>query len=255
MINTIRNKNIDYMKQLAIVTMVVDHLRYLLPEYQLEFIAVGRWAFIMFACVLAFNALNIFESGKVDSLKSYFKNLIIFAIISEIPYQLASQGGNLGTVNIMVTLLLGLIAIYCLNLNVKNHIKYSLFSLVMGLCLLFSNKIEFGFFGVSLIIFFYLLFKYKNTKLAYFIAPVVVLISCMSNLQYYGDLIASVGFTSVWVYSMLIGCLTGSVVALLLSLDKINLTSFRIKKIGKWAWWFYPVHLAVIYVIGYAYVW
>lgn len=254
-VGTMRNKGVDLIKTLAIITMVVDHIRYLLPEYQLEFIAVGRWAFIMFSCAMAFNALQIFENEKYDSLKTYFKNLIIFSIISEIPYQLASQGQNLGTMNIMVTLFFGLLSIAVINTKLNPVLKYLSLGSVLGFCLFINDKLEFGFLGVLLTFTYYLLFKYYKTSFKFFLIPAVIALAIMCNVQYYLEIIAKLGLGSIWVYSMLIGCLTGVIASLLLSLGKIDLRLYKINRVGKWAWWFYPVHLALISAIGYIFVW
>lgn len=249
MSETMRNKGIDLIKLLAIITMVVDHIRYLLPEYQLPCIAIGRWAFIMFSCAMAFNALQIFENEKYDSLKKYFKNLVIFAIISEIPYQLASQGHNLGTMNIMVTLFFGLLSISVVNTKLNPVVKYVLLGFVLGFCLFINDKLEFGFLGVILTFAFYLMFKYYRTGLRFLLIPVVISLAIMCNVQYYLDIIDKLGLGSIWVYSMIVGCLTGVIASLLLSLGKIDLSRYKINKVGKWAWWFYPVHLLVIGVL------
>lgn len=247
--NRIRNKGIDLVKIIAIITMVVDHLRYILPEYQLICIAFGRFAFIMFACAMAYNAVHIFENKRYDSLKKYFKNLIIFSIISEIPYQLASQGQNLGTMNIMITLLLGLISISIVNIKFNIILKYCLLFGFIGFCYFLNDRIQFGLLGVLLILSYYLLFKYYKTSFKFFLIPAVIALAIMCNTQYYLEIIAKLGLGSIWVYSMLIGCLTGVIASLLLSLGKIDLSLYKINKIGKWAWWFYPVHLLIIGLI------
>ncbi len=254
----LRNKGIDLIKTLAIVTMVVDHMRYLFPKYQLEFIAVGRMAFIMFACALAFNAVQIFENKRFDSLKKYFINLVLFGLISEIPYQLSANGANLNTHNIMLTLLLGLMAITALNVGKQDYIRSISFGVVIAFCLVFDKYIEFGTLGVLLIISFYLMFKfYQESKVKYVLvfSLVTTLLACLCNLQYYGDTINKLGYTSVWVYSMIIGCICGAVLSICLSLNLINLSSIKVKQVGRWAWWFYPVHLAIIAIIGKLFIW
>lgn len=253
--NRIRNKGIDLVKIIAIITMVIDHLRYILPEYQLICIAFGRFAFIMFACAMAYNAVHIFENQRYDSLKNYFKNLIIFSIISEIPYQLASQGQNLGTMNIMITLFLGLVSISILNFKFNQVLKYCFMFGFIVFCYFINDRIQFGLLGVLLILSYYLMFKYISSNLKILFISSVIGLAVMCNAQYYTDLISSVGFGSIWVYSMLIGCFAGVFLSLLLSLGKINLTPYKVNKIGKWAWWFYPVHLALISAIGYIFVW
>lgn len=248
--NTIdRNKGIDLIKIIAIITMVIDHLRYILPDYQLICIAFGRWAFIMFACAMAYNAVQIFDHKKYDSLKSYFKNLVIFAVISEIPYQLASQGQNLGTMNIMITLFFGLLIILAMNIKFHPLIKYITPASIIAFCYFINDRLQFGLLGVLLIVAYYLMFKNINSSLKYLFIPAVVVLAIACNAQYYMELISTLGFGSIWVYSMLIGCFSGVFASLLLSLGRIDLTPYKVNKIGKWAWWFYPVHLLIIGII------
>ena len=44
-----RDRGLDLIKFLAILTMVVDHCRFIFPSFQSYLMAVGRWAFPLFA--------------------------------------------------------------------------------------------------------------------------------------------------------------------------------------------------------------
>lgn len=254
----LRNKGIDLIKTLAIVAMVVDHMRYLFPKYQLEFIAIGRMAYIMFACALAYNAVQIFENNRFESLKKYFINLVFFGFISEIPYKISANGNDMGTHNIMLTLLLGLMAITALNIGKQDYIRSISFGVVIAFCLVFDKYVEFGTLGVLLIISFYLMFKfYQESKVKYVLvfSLVTTLLACLCNLQYYGDIINTFGYTSVLVYSMILGCIIGAVLSIFLALNLINLSSIKVKPLGRWVWWFYPVHLSIIAIVGKLFFW
>lgn len=243
----LRNKSIDLMKIIGVITMVVDHIRYLFPKYQLWLIAIGRIAFIMFACCMALNALEILKNHRYSSLKNYFISLFVFGIISEIPYRLASGNETLGTINIMATLFMGLAFITTLHLK-----NFLLLPLLIGLGIYFNNSFEFGFLGILLIVAFYSIFYFKNkfqkvlTKLSLITA---LILSCLCNLQYYREIILAFGITSIWVYTMLIGCIFGFVLSILLSFNFFNFNNISVFKMNKLTWFFYPIHLLIIGIL------
>ena len=250
-VGNVRNKNVDLLKLIAIITMVIDHLRFIIPAYQIEFIAVGRVAFILFACLLAYNAQRIFEVDNKKSIQNYFKNFLILAIVSEIPYRMLMQENAMGTMNIMFTLFLGYIAITSLSIQGKWYFKYPIFLFVMIFALEISHKLEYGFIGVMLIVLYYLYFNSKVLTVKYALIPLIFLFAIMSNAQYYEPVIVVYGFNSVWVNTMLLGCLLGATLSFYCFSNKCNLSNLKVMKIGKWAWWFYPVHMLIIYLIGY----
>lgn len=70
----------DALKILAMVTMFIDHIGYMLFPNQLIYRTIGRLAFPIFAYQIAIGY------SKTSSLKNYIKRLLIFALISQLPY-------------------------------------------------------------------------------------------------------------------------------------------------------------------------
>ena len=246
--NDVRYQSIDLIKWLAIITMFIDHLRYVFPSYEFECLAIGRWAFVMFALALGFNMNQIFLNKKYDSLITYFVLLIVFSIISEIPYQLLSGEHALGTYNIMFTLMLGVLAIGAFN-SIKIH-GFNIFLLLSVLygCLLINSQIQYGVLGVLLMLFFYLTFNTQNIYKRYVFAVIAVLLACLCNLQYSIPVIIYDDFLgNAWVMAMFLGSLSGALLGLFLVLGNLNIKS---GKVGKWAWWFYPVHQLFLYLLS-----
>lgn len=92
------------LKLIAIGTMFIDHLTYILalagflPYASVAYRAgraVGRIAFIIFAYLL----VNGFE--KTSDRKKYLGRLILYAAVSQVPFTLAFTGGNYRSAGVM----------------------------------------------------------------------------------------------------------------------------------------------------------
>lgn len=96
----------DLLKIIAIATMVIDHIgRILYPDF-VFFQAIGRLAFPLFAYLIVLGV----ESTK-KPLK-YMVTLLVFAVISQIPYFLAFGIQPFERLNILFSLLLSALSIY-----------------------------------------------------------------------------------------------------------------------------------------------
>jgi len=99
--------SIFIIKVIACITMVLDHIKYAVPETRcFATIYLGRIAFPLFA----FLAVEGYK--HTSNLRKYYKRLIIFALISQIPFMLfRTLVGEWRMLNIIFTLILGLFAI------------------------------------------------------------------------------------------------------------------------------------------------
>lgn len=239
MLNPIqRNSSLDCIKWLAIVTMVIDHLRLItsLADFNNLLVTIGRFAFPLFAFVLAYNFHRILIQKKYTALKSYLINLSIFSIISEIPYRLLEQ--NPTTINVMPTLLLGLVFM----IIVESKTKYKV--LVIGffsISLIFlGHWLMYGFLGVLLPVSCLIALKYRNNL----IIALPMLIAALSNAQY---LISVMKLMPSLFYSIVI-CAS---IAILFAFIFIKYKKrFKVSPVGHWGYWFYPVHLAIFHIIN-----
>jgi len=101
-----------FVKLIAIVTMIIDHFGavFAMPIY---FRVIGRIAFPLFVFLIA-------EGCKyTKSMEKYILRLGIFALVSEVPFDLAFRGGISGidflnNTNIFYTLWLGVVCVYVL---------------------------------------------------------------------------------------------------------------------------------------------
>ena len=94
------------LKIIALISMLSDHLGYIIFGRFSFMNCIGRLAFPIFA----FSITEGFNHTK--NLKKYLYRLSIFAIVSQIPFMLfMSTFTSRFSLNILFTLLLGLIAI------------------------------------------------------------------------------------------------------------------------------------------------
>ena len=146
------------LKMLALITMIIDHVgAVFFPQlYWLRYI--GRISMPIYAFLIS-------QGYKYTrNFTRYAIRLAIFAVISEVPYDLLFHGTWLefGNQSIMFTLLSGLIAIRLLDLSAKKR-NIILFLLAVGVTVVpYFGKFDYGIYGVLAILCFYLFQKYRG---------------------------------------------------------------------------------------------
>lgn len=151
------------LKLIAIITMLIDHIGVtLVPQNTLLYIimrCIGRLAFPIFVFLI----VEGFHHTK--DIKKYLIRLGAFALISEIPFDLAFFGETLefSHQNIFFTLFLGLLLIYLMSMIEKKYIKQIFLSnlfdglLTLAFCLIaILLQVDYHFAGILLIVAFYL---------------------------------------------------------------------------------------------------
>lgn len=99
-----RDSVLDLVKWLALITMVVDHLRYVLPSSDGLYL-IGRFAFPFFCLAIAMNVARSRPAGPALVSLRYVGLLLAFSVLSEWPYRLLVPDTQ--TLNVMPTLALG----------------------------------------------------------------------------------------------------------------------------------------------------
>ena len=139
-----RDGALDLLKWLALLSMVLDHLRYV--GYSADWLYVpGRLAFPWFCLAMAANlarTTTITTSGQWR----YLGWLMLFSAVSEIPYRLFLP--NPDTLNVMPTLALGLLVARGWRDRTLQSRLLGVLALVLAA--LFWDRLMFGFFGVLL---------------------------------------------------------------------------------------------------------
>jgi len=142
-----RSTSLDLVKWLAMLTMVIDHLRYLWPEATAWLFVVGRFAFPLFCLGIA---ANVSRSSPGDLYSEnnfrYLSWLLAFSLLSELPYRALSETSN--TLNVMPTLMLGLIVAWSVHHSDRTGLVLGLFTLIVSIAL--HDRLMYGAFGVLL---------------------------------------------------------------------------------------------------------
>jgi hypothetical protein len=99
----------ELLKIIAIATMVIDHVGRILYPDLLILQIVGRLSFPLFAYLIVLGV----ESTKKP--QKYMTTLLVFAIVSQVPYFLALDIQPFERLNILFSLVLGAVTIYFYN--------------------------------------------------------------------------------------------------------------------------------------------
>jgi hypothetical protein len=227
---TKRDGALDLLKWLALLSMVLDHLRYV--GYSLDLLYVpGRLAFPWFCLAMAANLVR----GSVASGGSqwrYLGWLMLFSAVSEIPYRLYIPDPD--TLNVLPTLVLGLLVA-----RGWQDPTLSARLLTVGavlLAIVFNERLMFGFFGVLLPLAMLLVFR----RPWYFcLLPGLV---CLAGNQWrvlyeaseFGNRAAMLG---------IVACLIAPLPGLLLLRHAKNINPLPMRR---WAYALYPLHFLVL---------
>lgn len=143
-------------KLIAIIAMVCDHCSDTFIGYISFLNIIGRIAFPLFCFQLVIG----YKHSK--NLSKYLTRLIIFGIVSQIPYSLFLYNfiGEFDTLNIFFTLSLGLVSIYALD-KLPNKFVAIIIDIAI---IIFAHfiKVDYGWFGVCLVLCIFIFYKDKS---------------------------------------------------------------------------------------------
>ena len=182
--------------------MFIDHLAAVILYNRLPFEVyewlrfVGRIAFPIYCFFLVQGFMH------TSNVKKYALRLGVFALISEIPFDLALYGTwwFKDSNNVFFTLLIGLLVIWGFEFF---HKRFQMPGIVMGAALIalgcfVAEKVlccDYGWAGIATIVTMYLL---RNRPQVYgYIMGVIVL----TLLTYSGELFALIGAIPIWYYN------------------------------------------------------
>lgn len=159
--NVIYKKGISgsALKIIAMISMVVDHIAKVFVEGDINVWMrnFGRIAFPIYCFLLVQGFLH------TQNMKKYAFRLGVFALLSEIPYDLAFSGKifNWGSQNVFFTLLISLLVIYCIERLTDK--QWLVVPIMVGCILAYWGQTDYKYLGVLLVVSFYI-FREKQLE-------------------------------------------------------------------------------------------
>lgn len=216
-----------HLRTIAAITMLIDHIGLHLYNDWLPFRIIGRTAFPIFAFLLVVGYYHTQDQHK------YLKRLAIFALISQIPFSLLNNFTY--ELNVMVTLLLGIICLHLINQYRSPSNQFLIIISTAGVAYLLQS--DYDFWGIITIVLFHFAYhRQKQLRLPLLLLLFVGYLLALLILQ------ASTEGIHSWKDILFVFHL----------LALIPLWFFNGEKgpaSGRFFYWFYPVHLLLIYLI------
>lgn len=156
--------NSNKLRWIAIITMTIDHIGYVLFPDVLMLRVIGRVAMPIFVYLTAYGYL------KTNNFNIYLARLGAIGLFSTIPYTLIINPGKPGT--FILTLMMGLLALR----SVDSH-RYSRYLEIIALCLVAEILGDWGAVSVLLMIIFHKTRTYSKIS--------VVALSSVLFITYY----------------------------------------------------------------------
>lgn len=204
--------------------------------------SIGRLSFPLFCFLLVEGFVH------TKDVKKYLINMLIFGIISEVPFDMAIFNTKIywGHQNVYFTLFLGLVALVGIK-SVGNNLILKLG--VAYIVAIFASLLQtdYGFYGVILIVILYI--YRENKKKKYILASLVLILSygediLLTMLKYprmINSIIESVPWVTYFAY------ITFSILAFVI-MELYN--GKKGKSLNKYIFYgFYPVHLALLGIL------
>lgn len=174
--------NVFVLKIIALATMMTDHYGAIFQSGVLTYRIIGRLAFPIY-CFLLVEGYR--HTGNV---KNYAARLFLFALISELPFDLAFYNKVIfAHQNIFFTLFIGLLTIYILD-NIEGKFKSKgtaeimATSTIIAACLLaIVMSVDYTATGIAYILLFYKTRSFSNKKKFTIIAVGMLLLNLMSS--------------------------------------------------------------------------
>ena len=168
--------NVLVLKIIAFLTMIIDHYGAIFQGDILAFRIIGRIAFPIYCFLLV---EGYFHTSNV---KNYAKRLLIFALISEVPFDLAFYD-KIGFVhqNIFFTLFIGLVAIYLIDNKDKKY-NFDKSAVIIIACLsAIVLSVDYNVIGIIYILMLYFTRSYDKLKRFKIVGFAMVVVNLSSS--------------------------------------------------------------------------
>lgn len=151
--------NVLILKIIALTSMIIDHYGAIFQSGVDIYRIIGRLAFPIYAFLL------VEGYSHTRNVKKYASRLLLFALVSELPFDLAFYGGlGFRHQNIFFTLFIGLVLIYLLD-NKEEKYNFNNNLLILGACFIaLLSSVDYNFIGIIYILTFYYTKDFPNPK-------------------------------------------------------------------------------------------
>ena len=211
----------ELLKWIALITMTVDHVGAILYPEITVLRVIGRLSFPLFAYLL------ILGMESTRNMRNYFIRLFLFASISQVPFFLALDYEPFAYLNIFFTLSLGLLFVHFF----KKASAYAIVPLLVS----FILPIDYSIYGLAMIGCMYILTE--NTR---FGVAALVLLNVLFLVPWNSQ------FLSIAAIPLILLHKKGSLKIKREVNEKVAYPLWR-----KYFFYvYYPLHLALIYLIN-----
>ena len=144
-----------HLKLIAICTMFIDHMGYTLFPSALWLRCIGRIAFPVFCFLIAEGCVYTHDRRK------YAVRLLVFALLSEIPFNLMNSGAlwDMYHQNVLWTLLMGALVCWLMDWTMQKRAGWAFALVVAAMAaaywLLEIGNTDYGGWGMLLVVMFY----------------------------------------------------------------------------------------------------
>lgn len=235
--------NVKWLKIIAMLTMLIDHIGARLYP-QIPFLRfIGRIAFVLYA-FMASEGIK-----KTRNKEKYLGKLLLFAFLSEIPFDLSRKNMlfDWSYQNVIFTLFFGTFTLYVYE-KTKNKL-YLAITAVLSMIVLIFMKTDYCLLGIPLIVGLHLCNVENDLERKFGIAFVVICFSLL-NIIFYTDIKLSLEFlrniskSTFWIHF-------GELMAIPILCSYNGLKGYK-SKIFSWFYWlFYPGHAIILWLIKY----
>lgn len=228
--------NRDFLKIIALITMTIDHIGYLLVPESIMMRAIGRIAFPIFAYFVA-------EGFRYTSNREkYLIRMLAMACFTQVLFMIV----KLDFVNVMFTFAISIAIL----IGFDRFREYRWSILFLGLYVSVLIDCDYSFYGILMVLLFY----YEKSFLRIFVG-IIALNSLLLLFQInFNFEILSIIFSDLRVYiSFFLQYLCVLSIPLLMMYDhkRIVYKSSFVKNFMKYLFYcYYPLHLVVLKLIG-----
>lgn len=231
-----RDSALDWVKWLALLAMVLDHLWFVLPaEWQQPGYGLrvaGRLAFPLFCLAIAANVARQ-PAGFPTGLGRYLGGMLLFAVLSQPAYARFFENG---TLNILFTLSVGLPIAAAVQHRTPGLIVGA--ALCVAIAYAYGSILAYGTWGALLPAVLVMAMRVRDSELFQVMAIVSGIVALLAN----GALMAVLRDLTPVQYSQVAAIAVSPLLGLLI----LQVQAPAVRPVSRWMYAFYPLHLLAL---------